>query len=84
MVAETRVQEATSWALAEFQNTKEYEDELIDASADVYQLKFLKCKKQVCRHVLKIDLSSIQINEESSKSGDEEVEVEEDRPQLTS
>ena len=44
-VTETRDQEAASWALAEFQSLKKYEDELTDASVDVYQLRFAEYKK---------------------------------------
>ena len=83
-MVETRAQKVSSWALAKFHDSKEYEDELADAGADAFQLEFVECKKQVCRLVSKVDLSSLQPDKESDESGDEEAEAEEDHLQPTS
>nr|XP_029122966.1 uncharacterized protein LOC114914572 [Elaeis guineensis] len=84
MVIEIWAQEAASRVLIEFRESKEYEDELIDASADAFQLGFMKCEKQVHHLMPKLDLSSIQPDKEPDKSDDEDAEAEEDHPQLTS
>ena len=84
MTTETRAQKATSRTLVEFQNSKEYEDELTDAGVGAYPLTFVECKKQVCHLMPKVDLSSIQVNKESDELDSEEAEAKEDRPHSTS
>ena len=80
---ETRAQEAASRALIEFRKSKEYEDELADVGVAVFQLGFLKCKKQVHHLMPKMNLSYLQPDKESDELDDEDAEAEEDHPQLS-
>ena len=81
---ETRAQKAASQVVAEFRESKEYEDELADVGTDVFQLSFQECKKQVHHLMPKVDLSYLQLDKESDESGDEDVEAEEDHPHPSS
>ncbi|KAG1368372.1 hypothetical protein COCNU_14G008400 [Cocos nucifera] len=80
---ETRAQEATYRALAEFQESKEYEDELVENYVGAYRIGFLDCKKVVIRMHTKLDLIGLMLEslfDENNLEGNKEVDAMEDHP----
>ena len=63
LMVETQTQEVASRALAEFQASQKFEDEIIEGSTVAYQVGFEGYKRAISCLRPKLDLSGVQPNE---------------------
>ncbi|EHA8591401.1 hypothetical protein COCNU_scaffold049646G000030 [Cocos nucifera] len=81
LIVETQAQEAASRVLTEYQELKEYEEELSLNSMDAYRLGFYDCKKAILWVHLKIGLDGLTPESLPDESeGGKEVDAKKDRP----